>query len=208
MPRKDPVATPTADDLHASADALRQSTDPNDCGAKAYAAAASAMLNGQPVTFRRAANWLSALQRYEDHWRRHGHAPRENTRARHTLTAEERRLGEWGRYQRRFEEQLNAYQRARLDVSPAFEWDPLGRLWRKSFAACVRFLNERGTLPRLNSSDLIEFRLARWLGRQLRRLQSGALDQTHAQDLNRLLRRPSEVGREPRREPRKGAPSG
>ncbi len=89
-----------------------------------------------------------------------GRAPRENTRARTTLGDEERRLGEWARYQRRFEDQLNAYQRARLDVSPAFDWDPLESVWRTNLAACVTFVKDMGDLPRLNGEDAREFALA------------------------------------------------
>lgn len=189
-PRKDPVPTPTPADLHARADAIWRPVCPGDAGANIYSATAAAMLAGTAVRSPRAAKWVHSLDRYEDHWRERGHAPRENTRARHTLPPEERRLGEWGRYQRRFEDQLNAYQRARLDVSPAFEWDPLGRQWRERFAACVRFVDRRGTLPRLSASDREEFALARWLGRQLFRLQAGSLDEARVHELHRLLRWP------------------
>ena len=129
--------------------------------ADVYSTTAAAVLEGLATKLARAAKWVHTLHRYEDHWLHCGHAPRENTRARHTLTADERRLGEWGRYQRRFEDQLNAYQRARLDVSPAFEWDPLGRHWRERLAACARFVDHRGALPRLSAVDRDEFGLAR-----------------------------------------------
>lgn len=105
-----------------------------------------------------------------------------------TLTDEERNLGEWARYQRRFEDRLNAYQRARLDVSPAFDWDPLEHIWNERFAACVAFFEKTGTLPRLNAADTAEFTLARWLGRQLHRLKTGRLEQKRADALHRLLR--------------------
>lgn len=188
-PWKDPVPTPTPADLHARADAIWRLAYPNDVGADIYSAAAAALLEGLSARSQRAAKWVQTLHRYEDHWRERGHAPRENTRARHTLSPEERRLGEWGRYQRRFEDQLNAYQRARLDVSPAFEWDPLERLWRERFDACSRFVDQTHALPRLSADDREEFVLARWLGRQLHRLQDGALEVSRAEDLNRLLRR-------------------
>lgn len=187
-PRKDPVPAPTPDDLHVLADALWRSLDPDDPRAIRYSAAASAILAGAPVGPKRAVKWITTLHRYESHWRVAGRTPRENTRARTTLTDEERRLGEWARYQRRFEDQLNAYQRARLDVSPAFEWDPLERVWRTRFIACVQFVEATGTLPRLRADDGAEFVLARWLGRQLHRLQTGALEQQRATDLHRLLR--------------------
>lgn len=109
----------TSADLHAHADALWRSTHPGDLAAARYADAAALLLSARPGAHRRATKWLSALHRYEDHWRDVGHTPREKTRAMASLSAEERNLGEWARYQRRFEDQLNAYQRARLDVSPA-----------------------------------------------------------------------------------------
>lgn len=188
-PRKDPVPTPTPADLHARADAIWRPAYPNDAGADTYSVTAAALLGGSATKSQRAAKWVFTLLRYEDHWRERGHAPRENTRARHTLTPGERRLGEWGRYQRCFEGQLNAYQRARLDVSPAFERDPLKRLWRERFDACSRFLDQTHALPRLSADDREEFVLARWLERQLHRLQVGALQVSRAEDLHRLLRR-------------------
>ncbi|WP_409264088.1 helicase associated domain-containing protein [Microbacterium aquimaris] len=182
------MPTPTTPEaLHSLADALWRTTAPDDIDAVHYARTAALVVAGNPRVPRRAARWLVALHRYEAHWSRVGRAPRENTRARDTLGDDERRLGEWARYQRRFEERLNAYQRARLDVSPAFEWDPLERAWRTQYAACVRFVVETGNLPRLHATDPAEFRLARWLGRQLRRLQTGKLERTRAKDLNRLL---------------------
>ncbi len=157
--------------------------------ANRFAAVVTLVLDDQVVTQRRAANWISSLHAYEDHWRDLGRAPRENTRARTTLTDEERHLGEWARYQRRFEGGLNAYQRARLDVSPAFEWDPLERGWYQRFQECERFLAVHGALPRLHAANPSEFVLARWLGRQLSRLQGGRLESNRAEELHRLLNR-------------------
>lgn len=174
--------------MHAQADALWRSSGVDDPAAERYSAAAARFLASEASPHRRVTNWVAAIHRYENHWRAHGRAPRENTRDRATLPDEERNLGEWARYQRRFEEQLNAYQRARLDVSPAFEWDPLAHMWRTRFAACVRFVRETGALPRLNAADPVEFALARWLGRQLYRLQTGSLEEQRAKALHRLLR--------------------
>ncbi|WP_194383330.1 hypothetical protein [Microbacterium luteum] len=154
------MLTPTRDELHAQADALWRSARPDDIDANRYSMTASWILQEISATSRRAAKWIETLHRYEDHWRMLGRAPRENTRARTTLGDEERRLGEWARYQRRFEDQLNAYQRARLDVSPAFDWDPLESVWRTNLAACVTFVKDMGDLPRLNGEDAREFALA------------------------------------------------
>lgn len=178
----------TPAELHAEAERLRQAEMPGDPVADRFAAAVTLVLDGQDVAQRRTANWISSLHAYEDHWRDLGRAPRENTRARETLTDEERHLGEWARYQRRFEGGLNAYQRARLDVSPAFEWDPLDRVWNERFEACERFVTAHRKLPRLHAADRTEFLLARWLGRQLLRLRSGRLESDRSHQLHRLLR--------------------
>lgn len=178
----------TPAELHAEAERLQRAEGPIDPVADRFTAVVTLVLDDQAVAQRRAANWINSLHAYEDHWRELGRAPRENTRARTTLTDEERHLGEWARYQRRFEGGLNAYQRARLDVSPAFEWDPLDRVWNERFEACERFVAAHRTLPRLHAADRTEFLLARWLGRQLLRLRSGRLEQVRAHQLHRLLR--------------------
>jgi hypothetical protein len=63
---------------------------------------------------RRPRIWVAALFAYEDFWRAHGRSPREKTRNASTLPAEERRMGEWARYQRRFDDHLCRYQLLRL----------------------------------------------------------------------------------------------
>lgn len=182
------MPTPTPHDLYAHAHALWRSLAPDDRAAARYDSAERQLLEDQPSTHRRASNWVGSLHRYEDFWRQAGRTPRENTRSKATLSSGERNLGEWARYQRRFEEELNAYQRARLDVSPAFDWDPLEHIWRQKFADCVHFFERTGALPRLNAVDRVEFTLARWLGRQLQRLKVGKLEGERADALHRLLR--------------------
>lgn len=189
------MPAPTPEELHARAERLLRAAGTVDPISQRFAASVTLALDGDVVRQRRALNWITSLHEYEEHWRRVGRTPRENTRARATLSDDERNLGEWARYQRRFEEQLNTYQRCRLDVSPAFEWDPLETLWHAQFAAVVQFVDAHGQLPRLHAGDRVEFVLARWLGRQLRRLQMGLLDQNRADAIHRLLR----SGRSPRR---------
>ncbi|WBM79840.1 hypothetical protein KIV56_16980 [Cryobacterium breve] len=136
---------------------------------------------------KRADNWAAALHRYEEFARAHGHTPRENTRDRASLPGVERRLGEWARYQRRYADTLTGFQKIRLDVSPAFDWDPLDGLWEARIADCVRHVQDKGRLPYLNGTDRGEFALARWLGRQLRQLQMGTLRTDRAVRLTELL---------------------
>ncbi|WBM79880.1 hypothetical protein KIV56_17190 [Cryobacterium breve] len=136
---------------------------------------------------KRADNWEAALHRYEEFARTHGHTPRENTRDRASLPGVERRLGEWARYQRRYADTLTSFQKIRLDVSPAFNWDPLDSVWQARLADCVRHVRDTGRLPYLNGADPAEFALARWLGRQLRQLQTGTLRTDRAVRLTELL---------------------
>lgn len=186
--RKDHVPALIPEELHVRAQRLWHAEGSFDPAAEQFSAAVSRALASQPVPQRRAMNWILSLHRYEEHWRRFGRTPRENTRAKATLPDDERNLGEWARYQRRFEGRLNAYQRARLDVSPAFDWDPLEHAWTLKFVACERFMTATGVLPRLHAADRSEFVLARWLGRQLFRLQSGRLEENRANAIHRLLR--------------------
>lgn len=149
------------------------------------------------VGFRRSANWADALHRYEEFWRANEHTPRENTRNRSTLPNNERRLGEWARHQRRFDDRLTAYQRIRLDVSPAFEWDPHESRWRINLAASIQHVQTNGRLPRLTSADPAEFALGRWLGGQLRQLKSGTLSRDREAHINALLALPTGVPEKP-----------
>jgi hypothetical protein len=183
----------TSTALHERAVALwKQDADPDPRSAQ-YAEAdslsATADLAGHAAN-KRAANWVAALIRYEDFWRENGRTARENTRNRSSLPAAERRLGEWGRYQRRFEDNLCRYQKIRLDISPAFSWDPLEHEWQLSLGKCIRHVQEMGRLPYLNAADPAEFALARWLGRQLRQLQAGTLPESRTAHLAALLRLP------------------
>lgn len=174
-------------ELHALADTIWRATDPGDARATRSAAAAEDVLRGAAVRYVRATKWSLSLHCYEQFWSDHARTPRENTRARDTLPDGERHLGEWARYQRRFEEHLDPYQRSRLEVSPAFEWDIRAVNWNRNLAACHAHRYRTGHLPRLNGDDPVEFALARWLGRQLRRLQTGNLDPERARRLHTLL---------------------
>ena len=143
---------------------------------------------GAGTTSRRALAWAQRLCGYEDFCREAGRTPRENTRNRASLPAEERRLAEWARYQRRFDSHLSDFQRVRLDLSPAFEWDPVGSAWARRFSECRIQINELHRLPYLNSADRQEFGLARWLNRQLRRQLTGTLSPHQSAALAELIK--------------------
>ena len=170
--------------LNASARRLTAQALVLDELSEVYAQADEAVADGGALVSstraKRAQNWAMALRRYEDFWAESGHAAREHTRNGATLPAAERRMGEWARYQRRFDENLCRYQVIRLDVSPAFIWDPHDHVWQQKLDACVDLARTSRRLPYLNGSDPLEFSLARWLGRQLRQLQMGTLEPVRA----------------------------
>jgi len=136
---------------------------------------------------RRSGNWIGAIRRYEAFGQLHDHAPRENTRRRETLPVIERRLGEWARYQRRFEGGLCRYQEIRLDTSYWFQWDPQDATWQAQLDACLRWVAEHGQLPRLSKADRNEFLLARWVNRQLQQMKTAGLGAERLQRFERLL---------------------
>jgi len=142
--------------------------------------------SGAPVPARQR-QWIWKLHEYESFWAAGGKSPRENTRDRGAIPISERRLGEWARYQRRFEAELSVYQRLRLDVSPAFQWDPQEAGWHRNFDKCAAHLRRTGQLPTLTANDPEQFAIARWLGRQLRHLRDETLTKNRAAVLKLLL---------------------
>lgn len=142
--------------------------------------------SAEPVPVRQR-RWISQLHTYESFWVEHGNSARENTRDRGSLPDEERRLGEWARYQRRKRADLCIYQTIRLDVSPAFEWDPQTAAWNSNYSACRQHLLATGTLPILDATDPDQFALARWLGRQLDLRRRHLLPQPRAAHLDSLM---------------------
>jgi len=178
-------------DLHRRAVALLTGIAPSDDKSERFRLA-DAIASGVETASAaernvRADRWVENLHRYERWWLVHGRTPREKTRNAATLPVDERHLGEWARYQRRFEANLSRYQVHRLDVSSAFEWDPQEAAWEHNQQGCVRHARETGALPRLNPDDRTEFLLARWLSRQLRQLQTRTLREARAVRLQELL---------------------
>lgn len=144
----------------------------------------------------RASKWIRRLHEFELFWASSGRHPRENTRDRSVIPVAERRMGEWARYQRRFEPDLCAFQRARLDLSAAFEWDPLDAAWESNLRVCGTYLTELGRLPILTTANRDEFRAARWLGRQLDARRAGRLVQDRAGSIDQLLQLAAADGRQ------------
>lgn len=165
----------------------RQENHPWDLRSATYRDAEAAIVAAVTGGARNALVWVSTLHRYEQFWREEGRSPRENTRNRQALPAPERRLGEWARYQRRYRDGLCRYQVVRLEVSPAFEWDPQEASWLANLAACDRHRRRTGALPHLSRTDAVEFALARWLNHQLKHLRMGTLSRNRERALLALL---------------------
>ena len=185
---------PTPEELHRRALQRWRASNETDPASELYVLADMVITFGieteQPAS-KRAMNWAMALKRYEQFWRGSGRSARENTKIRATLPTSEGRLGEWARYQRRFSGHLTAFQAARLEVSPAFSWDPVESAWNTRFDACLRHLEAENRLPFLNGDNTEEFALARWLNRQLHQLQTGAQPPSRAARLAELLNPPA-----------------
>lgn len=181
----------TPEELHAKAFALYTRGDNGDERSALYAQADERVANGSEpirrVGAKRPANWATELFNHEVFWREHGRRARENARDRASLTAGERRLGEWARYQRRFEDGLCLYQKIRLDVSPVFVWDPHESDWQKAIDGCIEDVRRTGQLPHLNSADPEEFARARWFRRQLRQMKTGTLRTNRADRVSAVL---------------------
>jgi hypothetical protein len=136
---------------------------------------------------KRAFNWTSKLYRYELFTAENGRTPRENTRNRVSLPPGERRLGEWAGYQRRMQDRLSRFQWIRLDLSSAFEWDPLESQWQSRLEEYRSFVSAHGRQPFLNPEEPSEFRLARWVARQLDSLRIGSLPLDRAMRFEQLV---------------------
>jgi len=138
--------------------------------------------HGEKLAYR----WATELLAFENFATEHGRTPRESAHA-GTIPHHERRLAGWARYQRRFPGRLSRFQLARLEVSPAFRWDPQEAAWFETLAECNQFLGAAGRLPRLHQANPVEKRLARWLNRQLRYQRSGTLPQKRTAAIDLLL---------------------
>jgi hypothetical protein len=186
---------PTPQSLHQRAIELWENTGSSDSESEGDAGASATIALEMPGDRsslpKLALRWAMKLDRYEQFWRTHERAPREKTRARSTLSAVERRLGEWARYQRRFQDHLSVFQQIRLDISPAFSWEPVQAAWTRHLGACRAHYRATGRLPFLNGGDRAEKTLARWLNLQLRQLKNYTLLSERSAALTEFLRNPA-----------------
>ncbi|MBC7593923.1 MAG: helicase associated domain-containing protein [Kineosporiaceae bacterium] len=185
-----------ARELHKKAAMLWRATKSLDQQSARDEAAGRSVAYGVPVVWDGPANWARSLASYEGFWSTSNpnRAPRENTRNRQSLSQEERNHGEWARRQRRYRVRLSAFQVERLNVSPAFRWDPVQSSWADRLQECRIFLDKKGQLPRLSRTDSHEYQMARWLNRQLRQLRDGKLSPARAAALDAFLRHDRDAG--------------
>lgn len=184
----------TPHDIHRAALTRWRNEYPDDASSQAYVDAEILALEGDRSTARRPARWIATLLEYEAFTHTHGRTPREKPGTNTPLTQVERRLAEWARYLRRFEENLSDYQVARLEESPAFVWDLRNSAWGNTFERCTTFANEHGRLPHLNQANTTEFALARWLRRQLHHQHTGSADRARVSQIEALLQRCGRAG--------------
>ena len=185
---------PTPEELHRRALRRWRANNETDPASEPYVFADWVVTVGietEQLPSKRARNWARALRRYEQFWCDVGRSARENTKVRTTLPVSERLLGEWARHQRRFEDHLTAFQEIRLEVSPAFSWDPVESAWSARLDACRRHVEITGRLPFLNGDNAVEFGLARWLNRQLHLLHIRTQPPARAARLTEMLNPPA-----------------
>jgi hypothetical protein len=87
---------------------------------------------------------------------------------------------------------LCEYQRIRLDISPAFDWDIHEGDWQTNLDGYIGHFQSLGRRPYLNKFDPIEFERARWFGRQLLHLKNGTLSESRAIRISAILVLPSD----------------
>jgi hypothetical protein len=137
----------------------------------------------------RVLRWVTSVRAVDEFIATHGRLPRENNRLPRTeVSAEERVLVEWLRYQRRprTREGHCSYQRRRLEALPGFRWDPIADYWSATFRAYEVFLDQNHRAPAVRSSDSFERSLAAWAAKQRFLRRRGRLDLARESELARL----------------------
>jgi hypothetical protein len=128
---------------------------------------------------RRVLKWITSARAVDDFIAAVGRLPRENNRLpRAHVSAEERVLVEWLRYQRRprTRETHCDYQRRRLEAVPGFLWEPIADRWSDTFRDYERFLVRHRRAPSIRSVDPLERHLAAWASKQRHRRRRRHLD--------------------------------
>jgi hypothetical protein len=109
-----------------------------------------------------------------------------------TVSADEQRLADWIRYQRRpATRSLHCdYQRRRLETLPGFSWTPLDDQWNERFADFAAFVATHHRPPRYRSDNAEERAIAAWVTKQGRFIKLGTLPEDRVRKLNSLSFRP------------------
>jgi hypothetical protein len=138
---------------------------------------------------RRLLKWITSVIAVDDFIAVVGRLPRENNRLpRAQISAQERVLVEWLRYQRRPRtlETHCDYQRRRLEAIPGFLWDPITDRWSDTFRDYERFLVRHRRAPSVRCVDPLERHLAAWASKQRHLRRRGHLDPARESALARL----------------------
>lgn len=141
------------------------------------------------ATSSRVLGWVTSVRAVDDFIAAVGRLPRENNRVRRAeVSAVERVLVEWLRYQRRprTRETHCDYQRRRLEAFPGFLWDPIADRWSETFRAYELFLHQHRRAPSVRAADPVERSLAAWASKQRHLRRRGQLDPARESALTRL----------------------
>jgi hypothetical protein len=151
-----------------------------------------AMADGEPsAEFPRSQPvlWVKNLRDTADFVGEFGRMARENNRLPVPLiSARERTLADWVRYQRRpaTRDRLCTYQVMRLETVPGFSWSPHDDLWTRSYDDYLQFVLDRRRSPSSRSVDVRERQLAIWASKQRYHHRRDALSEERAGLLNEL----------------------
>ena len=134
--------------------------------------------------------WVRMVRTVHGFTVHHGRLPKSYGRSRQVREkAEESRLAEWLRYQRRpgVQARLSDYQVRRLECVEGYSWDPAGERWDDHLFTYLAFVKAHERKPRYRSDDREEQRLAGWAAKQRHLLKRGLLSHAKAMEFQRAI---------------------
>ena len=132
-------------------------------------------------------NWVLRLHQLEAFHRSVGRPP-----SRRADTPDERALAAWVRRQRD-RGNLTAFQRARLDVSPAFTRSTHDSAWIRRATQLRNIILTTGEPPRWLETDPEQYQLRQWWTRQLHALRDNSLAPRRAAIVAELAALPARI---------------
>lgn len=162
-----------------------QSIEPSNC---AFERAERYLLGLRRRVPRRAPlNWVTRMHELE-----HFQMVNDRLPSRGARDSKERALAAWARRQRDRDDHT-VFQRARLDVSPAFTENSHDAAWLARAARLRDVILTTGEPPRWLDSDPEQYRLREWWTRQLHQLRYGALAPHQAAIITELANFPARI---------------